>query len=101
MADEYKKTLKNLKEVLGQKVKERYGTLTNDEILELLVNRKWYTAIYKGVGTLYTAISHNIANRVTELAARYEEPLPVVAERAVEYEVKVKSHLQKMGFVWQ
>jgi type I restriction enzyme M protein len=57
-------------------------------------------AIYDGIDALYTAISHNIANRVTELTIRYEEPLPVIAERAVEYEIKVKSHLQKMGFVW-
>jgi type I restriction enzyme M protein len=100
MADEYKKTLKNLKEILEQKVKAQYGKLTGDEILELLVNRKWYNAIYEGIHSLYTAISHNIANRVTELAVRYEEPLPLVAERAVEYEAKVKSHLEKMGFVW-
>jgi type I restriction enzyme M protein len=100
LVDEYKKTLKNLKEILEQKIKKQYGKLTNDEILELLVNRKWYNTIYEGIHALYTAISHNIANRVTELAARYEEPLPVVAKRVVEYEGKVKSHLEKMGFVW-
>ena len=98
--DEYKKTLANLKNVLEQKVKAQYGKLKDEEILELLVNRKWYHTIYEGIDALYTAISHNIANRVIELTIRYEEPLPVVAERAVEYEVRVKSHLEKMGFVW-
>jgi type I restriction enzyme M protein len=98
--DEYRKTLKNLKEVLEEKVKKQYPKLTDKEILELLVNRKWYQAVYDGIDALYTAISHTIANRVTELTARYEEPLPVVAERAAKYEVKVKSHLEKMGFVW-
>jgi type I restriction enzyme M protein len=100
LTDEYKKTLKNLKEILEQKVKAQYGKLKDEEILELLVNRKWYHGIYESIDALYTAISHNIANRVTELASRYEEPLPVVAEKAAEYEVKVKSHLEKMGFVW-
>jgi type I restriction enzyme M protein len=98
--DEYKKTLINLKKVLEQKVKAQYGKLKDDEILELLVNRKWYHTICDGTEALYTAISHNIANRVTELTARYEETLPTVVERAAEYEVKVKSHLEKMGFVW-
>jgi type I restriction enzyme M protein len=98
--DEYKKTLINLKKILEQKVKAQYGKLKDEEILELLVNRKWYHAIYESIDALYTAISHNIANRVTELTSRYEESLPVVAERTVEYEVKVKSHLEKMGFVW-
>jgi type I restriction enzyme M protein len=98
--DEHKKTLTNLKKILEQKVKVQYSKLKDDEILELLVNRKWYHAICDGVEALYTAISHNIANRVLELTIRYEEPLPVVAERAVEYEVKVKYHLENMGFVW-
>jgi type I restriction enzyme M protein len=98
--DEHRKTLTNLKKILEQKVKVQYSKLKDDEILELLVTRKWYHAIYEGIDALYTAISHNIANRVTELTLRYEEPLPVVAERAAEYESKVKSHLEKMGFVW-
>jgi type I restriction enzyme M protein len=100
MVDEYKKTLKNLKEIFEQKVKAQYGKLNDDEILELLINRKWYNAIYEGIHMLYTAISHSIADRVTELAARYEEPLHIVAERTAEYEGKVESHLKKMGFVW-
>jgi type I restriction enzyme M protein len=100
LTDEHKKALKNLKEILEQKVKAQYGKLKDEEIFELLVNRKWYHAIYTGIDALYTAISHNIANRVTELTTRYEEPLPIVAERAAEYEVKVKYHLEKMGFVW-
>jgi type I restriction enzyme M protein len=101
LTDEYKTTFKNLKEILEQKVKARYGKLKDEEILDMLVNRKWYHAIYEGIDALYTAISHNIANRVTELDSRYEESLPVLAEKAAEYEVKVKSHLEKMGFVWQ
>lgn len=99
-ADQHKKTLKKLTEVLEQKIKTQYGKLKNNEILELLVNRKWYHAIYKGIDALYTAISHTIADRVTELAARYDEPLPLVAERVTEYETKVKSHLERMGFTW-
>jgi type I restriction enzyme M protein len=99
-ADEHKKTLKELKRILEQKVKAKYGALKNDEILELLVNRKWYYAIYQDIDALYTAISHTIAKRVTEIAARYDEPLPVIAERAAAYEIKVQSHLEKMGFTW-
>jgi type I restriction enzyme M protein len=98
--DEQKKTLKKLKEILEQKTKEQYCKLTDKEILELLVNRKWYHAIYESIDALYSAISHRIASRVTELTERYEETLPAVAERAAEYEVKVKSHLERMGFVW-
>lgn len=100
MIDEQGKALKKLKEVLEQKTKEQYGKLTDEEILDLLVNRKWYNTIFEGIDALYTSISHSIANRVTELTERYEEPLPIIQEKVAEYEVKVKSHLERMGFVW-
>lgn len=98
--DENSKLLKKLKEELEQKTMEQYSKLTDEEILELLVNRKWYHNIYKGIDELYTAISHNIATRVSELTERYEEILPVIHEEVVEFEEKVKSHLERMGFVW-
>ncbi len=98
--DEQGKTLKKLKEVLEQKTKEQYGKLTDEEILDLLVNRKWYHTIFEGIDALYTAISHSIANHVTELTDRYEETLPQIAEEVAEYETKVNSHLERMGFNW-
>jgi type I restriction system adenine methylase HsdM len=97
---EYNKTLKALIAVLEQKTKEQYAKLTDKEILELLVNRKWYHTIYEGIDALYSAISHNIANRVTELTERYKQTLPAIEDEVAEYETKVKSHLERMGFVW-
>ena len=41
---------------------------------------------------------HWIADRVSELNARYEEPLPVLENKVAELEGKVKSHLETMGF---
>jgi type I restriction enzyme M protein len=98
--DEYKKTLKTLQDILEQNTKKQYPKLTDAEILELLVNKKWYHTIYQGIDALYTAISHNIANRVAELAGRYEETLPQITDEVAKYEEKVKSHLERMGFVW-
>ncbi len=98
--DESGKTLKKLKEVLEEKTKDQYGKLTNQEILDLLVNQKWYHTIFEGIDALYTAISHSIANRVTELTERYEQTLPAIAEDVAEYETKVNTHLERMGFAW-
>lgn len=74
--------------------------LTVEEIKELLVNKKWYYSIFDGIDALYVAISHNITNRIVELAERYENTLPALAATVDEYEAKVKSHLERMGFVW-
>ena len=98
--DEQSKLVKALKAQLEDKVKEKYSVLTIDEIKELLVNKKWYYSIYDGIDALYVAISHNITNRIVELAERYEDTLPTLSSVVEDYEAKVKSHLERMGFVW-
>jgi type I restriction enzyme M protein len=94
------KILKELKSDLEKKVREQYPKLTDEQCLELLINRKWYKAITDGVYSLYTAVSHAISDRVTELAERYEYTLPELQKEVSEYEKKVKSHLERMGFEW-
>lgn len=97
---EQNKLLKKLSAILEQHLKEKYAVLTLDEIKELLVNKKWYYSIYDGIDALYVAISRNITDRVVELAERYEVTLPALSALVSDYEVKVKSHLERMGFVW-
>jgi len=64
------------------------------------LERKWYTALVNGIFALYTAVSHRITERVTELADRYEHTLPELERDVAAFESKVKSHLERMGFVW-
>lgn len=97
---EHNKTLKELSALLEQHLKAKYAVLTEDEIKELLVNKKWYYSIYDGIDALYTSISHNLSARITELAERYESTLPEIESEVEEYEAKVKAHLKQMGFVW-
>ena len=97
---EHNKTLKELSALLEQHLKAKYAVLTEDEIKELLVNKKWYYSIYDGIDALYTSISHNLSARITELAERYESTLPELEKEVADYEAKVKAHLVKMGFVW-
>lgn len=98
--DEQSKLVKALKAQLEEKVKDKYTVLTVDEIKELLVNKKWYYSIFDGIDALYVAISHSITNRIVELAERYEDTLPALSTVVDAYESRVKSHLERMGFVW-
>lgn len=98
--DEQSKLVKALKAQLEEKVKEKYSVLTVEEIKELLVNKKWYYSIYDGIDALYVAISHSITNRIVELAERYENTLPALSTVVNDYEARVQSHLERMGFVW-
>ena len=98
--DEQSKLVKALKAALEEKLKEKYAALSVEEIKELLVNKKWYYSIYDGIDALYMAISHSITDRVMELADRYEDTLPALSTLVEDYEAKVKTHLERMGFVW-
>lgn len=97
---EQNKVLKELTAVLEKHLKEKYAVLTIEEIKELLVNKKWYYSIFDGIDALYIAISHSITERIIELAERYENTLPELSAQVEDYESKVKSHLERMGFKW-
>ncbi|WP_094604502.1 hypothetical protein SPSIL_052620 [Sporomusa silvacetica DSM 10669] len=96
----YNKTVKASKEALDSVVKVQYEKLTEAEIKHLIVDLKWSFAIFDGIDTIYSAISHHLANRITELAERYETTLNECASEVDEFEKKVKSHLERMGFTW-
>lgn len=100
LIDERSAVLKDLKAALDKKAREQYAKLTDEQIMELLLDRKWYRSLVSGVYALYTAVSHRIAERVTELAERYERTMPELKTEVAELESKVKSHLERMGFVW-
>lgn len=48
------KLTKEMNKELDEKARERYATLTDDEIIDLLVNKKWYYTIGKLVAGLHT-----------------------------------------------
>lgn len=97
---DYNKVVKERNKALDEKCRARYETLTDDEILDLLVNKKWFDSIFFGISNLYTAISHRLTSRIIELAERYENTLPELDKETIEYEAKVKAHLERMGFKW-
>jgi type I restriction enzyme M protein len=96
----YNKTIKASKEALDIVVKVQYEKLTEEEIKHLIVDLKWSFAIFDGIDAIYSAISHHLANRITELAERYETTLSECASEVETFEKKVKTHLERMGFAW-
>lgn len=99
-SEESTKFIKDMDRELDEKARDRYAALTDDEIMELLVNKKWYYTIGTGINDLYTAISHQLADRIIELSKRYKNTLPELVKQTADYESKVKSHLERMGFKW-
>jgi type I restriction enzyme M protein len=97
---EERKKVRKLTGELEQKCHEQYAKLTREEILDLLIGKKWMASLEKGIHDLYAGISHALTNRIVELADRYGTPLPELEKEADELENSVKSHLEGMGFVW-
>ena len=98
---DYNKVVKDLNKALDEKCRARYDSLTDEDIKNLLVNKKWFDSIFSGIADLYAAISHRLTSRIIELAERYENTLPELDKETIEYEAKVKSHLERMGFKWE
>jgi len=97
--DEGAKVLKDLNTALDNKTRGQYSKLTDTECLNLLLEHKWYRSLNNNIFTLYDAVCHHIANRVMELAERYELTLAEIEGNVKKFEHKVKSHFKKMGVV--
>jgi len=98
--DKCNKLLKKMRKELEKEEQAKYLTFTDDEIIELLVNQKWYGAIVKGIEQLFRAVSHDIGARVTELAERYERTMPELEIEVTDNAARVHGHLKRMGFEW-
>lgn len=92
-----KKSLKEAENDLNQKLYAKYPELTVQEIKTLVVDDKWLTTLKNSIDAEIDRISQRLANRITELAERYETPLPEIERQVQELQDKVASHLLKMG----
>ena len=96
----YKKAIKQVETDLDTKLEKKYPKLTLEEICHLLVEEKWFAVIYSGIDAIHEAVSHHLSARVTQLVERYEYTLKECEDEVDQYEAKVKTHLERMGFVW-
>ena len=85
---------------MEQKCRDQYALFTDEEIIDMLVERKWFASINQNLTDIYVTLSRRLTSRIAELAQRYEHPLPELKQETEMYEEKVKSHLERMGFVW-
>ena len=93
------KQLKDLKLALDETAKEKLLSLNDDEVKNLVINKKWILSVFNGIDSLYTRISHGLANRVLELAERYEKTLSTIEGEVEKYEKDVTQHLIQLGFL--
>ena len=93
------KKIKEARKKLDAKVHARYATLTEKDVISLVVSDKWLASLSGSVSEEIERISQGLSSRIKTLANRYAEPLPVIEAEVAELSVKVEGHLKRMGFV--
>ncbi len=94
------KKVKDAQKQLDAKVAAQYAKLSADDIKTLVVDDKWLTTLAADVQTELDRVSQALTGRIKQLAERYAEPLPQLANDVAALNAKVEAHLKKMGFVW-
>jgi type I restriction enzyme M protein len=93
-----KRRLKEAEAALDVKAYTKYPKLTEPEIKALVVDDKWLAALDVAIHGEMDRASQQLTRRVKQLVERYETPLPMLANRIAELEVKVNRHLERMDF---
>lgn len=96
-----KKKLKDAEAALDAKAYAHYKKLAEADVKTLVVEDKWLATLDAMVHGEMDRVSQQLAQRVKELAERYEAPLSILAEKVSSLEQAVNSHLERMGFSWR
>ncbi|MFA6202990.1 MAG: type I restriction-modification system subunit M [Gallionella sp.] len=92
------KQVKDAQKLLDTKVAAQYAKLSTDDINTLVVDDKWLTTLAADVQTELDRVSQALTGRIKQLAERYAEPLPQLANDVAALNAKVEAHLKMMGF---
>ena len=99
-ASKISKAVKKEQEALDRQVLAHYATLTEDEIKTLVVKDKWIASIQSAIEGEAHRLTQALTARVQELEERYADTLPALARQVESFDVKVETHLRKMGVDW-
>lgn len=74
--------------------------IKKSEIKDLVLVHKWQAYLEHAIQQEQERISQNLTKRIKELAERYATTLSSLDTAANDAAEKVKSHLEKMGWIW-
>lgn len=85
---------------LDEAIMQRYTTLTDAELRQLLVEDKWFAALEAAIIGELDRVGQTLTGRVKLLTERYAVPLSELMAEVQALSAKVDDHLKQMGFVW-
>ena len=98
--DSQNKELKSKTKSLDERIEEQYSKLTEKEIKDLLVDKKWMARINNDIKDAVDSEINNIAAKLVEISKRYETTLSQLEEKAENSRNDVRNALERMGYSW-
>jgi type I restriction enzyme M protein len=92
---------KAAQEDLDKKIDAKYSKLTETEIKMLVVDDKWMARLSASVQGELDRVSESLTGRLSELADRYQTPLPTITKQVETLGARVDAHLREMGASWK
>lgn len=97
---ELKKAIKEQDTTLDQLAHNKYSKLSPEDVKNIVVDDKWLIKLATEVQSELDRVSQTLTSRISQLAERYDTPLPELLDEVTALEKKVNAHLKKMGLVW-
>ena len=94
------KQLKAESVALEQAARDKYNDLSDTEIADLAINKKWLPAIRAGINAMWENIVQSFANSVVALHERYQDTLPSLEQAVAASQAEVHGILKELGFEW-
>ncbi len=98
--EEMDQAVKKARNDLDEKVRAKYGELTEAEIKHLLFDKKWMAKLSADIWEEIEQVMNNLSSRVLLIAKRYEHTLGEIEDRTEKSRSAVMAALERMGYKW-
>lgn len=92
-----KKTAKEAQANLDLISLKKYGELTEDEVMSLVLDDKWRATLERCIAGEVEALTFDLVGRIQQLGKRYEETVDALDEELYSLQSRVARHLEVMG----
>jgi type I restriction enzyme M protein len=99
--DQAKESKKEKEAAFVDLIAKQYGSLTEQDVKNILIDNKWLKAIREVVENELENNILRLSKRLSELNERYLVPLPKIQREREELTAKVQAHIEKMGVKWE
>lgn len=98
--DEMNKAYKDARNKLDEKLISKYSQLSDDEIKNLLFDKKWMARLAADINDEFNQVLNSLSSKVILIAKRYEHSLGEIEEKTAKSRLAVIVALERMGYRW-